>query len=336
MNVLPFKKQLQIVNALVEGNSIRATSRIVGVEHKTVMRVLLRVSDACGRLLNERVRHLHAKRIQVDEIWTYLLLKEKHKTAEHPRETGDQYVFVAMDSDTKLVISHLVGKRDYPNAFNLMADLKTRLANRVQLTTDGFRPFLMAVEDNFGSDIDYGVLVKMYGGRQGRERGASVVRASKGGLGDAHPRYGRSRLEAHLNQSHRAPEPHHEDADAKVYEIDQRGLQEARQPQGPGCASLRTLQLLPGALHPARHARYGIGLGVVGLDAGRFAHSEPARMGRLTRLRRARFEAKILARQLPYHFKGTLAFPMKSPSSSHRVFDSKILSFEDENDFFWR
>jgi IS1 family transposase len=171
MNVLPFKKQLQIVNALVEGNSIRATSRIVGVEHKTVMRVLLRVGDACGRLLNERVRHLHAKRIQVDEIWTYLLLKEKHKTAEHPPETGDQYVFVAMDSDTKLVISHLVGKRDYPNAFNLMADLKTRLDNRVQLTTDGFRPFLMAVEDNFGSDIDYGVLVKMYGGDRAESAG---------------------------------------------------------------------------------------------------------------------------------------------------------------------
>ena len=165
MNILPAEKQLQIVNALVEGNSIRATSRLAGVEHKTVLRVLLRVGDACGQLLNERVRRIRAKHVQVDEIWTYVFKKQKNLgMADDEATMGDQYVFVAMDSDTKLVISHLVGKRDYPNAFNLIADLKARLANRVQLTTDGFKPFLMAVEDNFGSDVDYGVLVKMYGG----------------------------------------------------------------------------------------------------------------------------------------------------------------------------
>ena len=165
MNVLPFDKQLQIVNALVEGNSIRATSRIVGVEHKTVMRVLVRVGDACGQLLNERVRHIRAKRVQVDEIWTYVFKKQKNLgMADTESEMGDQYVFVAMDSDSKLVISHLVGKRDFAAAFNLIADLKGRLAHRVQLTTDGFRPYLNAVEDNFGADIDYGMLIKMYGG----------------------------------------------------------------------------------------------------------------------------------------------------------------------------
>ncbi len=164
MNILPFDKQIQVVNALVEGNSIRARARMVGVEHKTVMRVLLRVGDACGWLLNERIRRVRAKRIQVDEIWTYLLVKEKHKTAEHAPEAGDQYVFVGMDSDTKLVISHLVGKRDAATAFNLITDLRSRLANRVQLTTDGFKPYLSAVEDNFGIDVDYAMLVKMYGG----------------------------------------------------------------------------------------------------------------------------------------------------------------------------
>lgn len=165
MNVLPFDKQLQIVNALVEGNSIRATSRIVGVEHKTVMRVLVRVGDACGQLLNERVRRISSKRVQVDEIWTYVFKKQKNLgMADTESEMGDQYVFVAMDSETKLVISHLVGKRDFPTAFNLISDLKGRLAHRIQLTTDGFRPYLNAVEDSFGADIDYGMLVKMYGG----------------------------------------------------------------------------------------------------------------------------------------------------------------------------
>ncbi|HEV2383511.1 MAG TPA: IS1 family transposase, partial [Terriglobia bacterium] len=164
-NLLPLEKQIQIANALVEGNSIRSTSRLVGVEHKTVMRVLLRIGDACGQLLNEHVRRIRAKRVQVDEIWTYVFKKQKNLGyADDEATMGDQYVFVAMDSESKLVISHLVGKRDYPTAFNLIADLKGRLAHRIQLTTDGFRPYINAVEDNFGADIDYGVLVKMYGG----------------------------------------------------------------------------------------------------------------------------------------------------------------------------
>jgi IS1 family transposase len=165
MNILPFDKQIQVVNTLVEGNSIRATARIVGVEHKTVMRVLLRVGEACGRLLNERVRRIRAKRVQVDEIWTYVFKKQAHLAAEDDGAAmGDQYVFVAMDSDSKLVISHLVGKRDGATAFYLIQDLQSRLANRVQLTTDGFTPYLNAVEDNFGADVDYGMLVKMYAG----------------------------------------------------------------------------------------------------------------------------------------------------------------------------
>jgi IS1 family transposase len=172
VNTLPLEDQIQIVNALVEGNSIRSTSRLVGVEHKTVMRVLLRVGDACGQLLNERVRRIRAKHVQVDEIWTYVFKKQKNLgMADDEATMGDQYVFVAMDADTKLVIAHLVGKRDYPNAFALISDLKGRLAHRVQLTTDGFKPFLMAVEDNFGADIDYGVLVKMYGGDRAESAG---------------------------------------------------------------------------------------------------------------------------------------------------------------------
>jgi IS1 family transposase len=172
VNVLPLEDQVNIVNALVEGNSIRATSRLIGVEHKTVLRVLLRVGDACGQLLNERVRRIRAKRVQVDEIWTYVFKHQKKLgMADDEATMGDQYVFVAMDSETKLVISHLIGKRDYKNAFDLISDLKGRLAHRIQLTTDGFRPYVNAVEDNFGADIDYGILVKMYGGDE-NEAGA--------------------------------------------------------------------------------------------------------------------------------------------------------------------
>jgi IS1 family transposase len=163
MNVLPIEKQIQIVTALVEGNSVRATARMVGVEHKTVMRVLLRVGDHCARLLNERMRRLPCKVVQMDEIWTFVGKKEKRvRFDENPELVGDQYVFVAMDSETKLIPSFRVGKRNASNTWYFVQDLQTRLANRVQLTSDGFRPYKDAVEDAFGMDVDYAMLVKMY------------------------------------------------------------------------------------------------------------------------------------------------------------------------------
>ncbi len=137
----------------------------------TIMRLLVRVGDACGWLLNERVRRVRAKRVQVDEIWGYLFKHQKRVTADDPVEYGDQYVFVAIDADSKLVISHLIGKRDAATAFYLIQDLQSRLANRVQLTTDGFKPYLTAVEDNFGADVDYAMLVKMYGTDSGGSEG---------------------------------------------------------------------------------------------------------------------------------------------------------------------
>ena len=163
MNVLPIEKQIQIVNALVEGNSIRATARMVGVEHKTVMRVLLRVGDHCARLLNERMRRLPCKVVQMDEIWTYVGKKEKQvRPDENPEQMGDQYVFVSMDSETKLIPNFRVGKRNAANAWYFVQDLQARMANRIQLTSDGFRPYKDAVEDAFGMEVDYAMLVKMY------------------------------------------------------------------------------------------------------------------------------------------------------------------------------
>lgn len=163
MNILPVGKQTQIVSALAEGCSVRATARMVGFEHKTVMRVLLRVGAACARLLDEKVCRIRSRRVEVDEIWTYVFKKQARLTEDDPPERGDQYVFTGMDSESKLMISYRVGKRDAATAFYLMQDLQARLANRVQLTTDGFRPYLMAVEDSFGMDVDYAVLVKLYG-----------------------------------------------------------------------------------------------------------------------------------------------------------------------------
>jgi IS1 family transposase len=171
MNTLPIEKKVSVISALVEGNSIRSTERMTQVHRDTIMRLILRVGDLCGRLLNERVRHVRARRVQVDEIWTYVFKKQAHldQFDDHHELKGDQYVFVAIDADTKLAISHLIGKRDASTAYYLMADLQGRIANRVQLTTDGFPPYLNAVDDTFGADVDYAMLVKVYGGDRSSE-----------------------------------------------------------------------------------------------------------------------------------------------------------------------
>jgi IS1 family transposase len=149
---------------LVEGNSIRSTERMTGIHRDTIMRLLLAVGDRCGQILNERMRKLPCRIVQVDEIWTYVGKKERHLTDEdNPLEVGDQYVFVAMDSETKIVPSFRIGKRNAANTWYFMQDLEQRFAYRVQLTTDGFRPYINAVEDAFGVNVDYAMLVKLYG-----------------------------------------------------------------------------------------------------------------------------------------------------------------------------
>ena len=163
MNVLLIEKQIQIVNALVEGNYVRATARMVGVEHKTVMHDLLRVGDHCARLPNERMRRLPCKVLQMDEIWTFVGKKEKRiRFDENPELLGDQYVFVAMDSETKLIPSFRAGKRNTANTWYFVQDLQSRLANRVQLTSDGFRPYKDAVDDALGMHVDYPMLLEVY------------------------------------------------------------------------------------------------------------------------------------------------------------------------------
>jgi IS1 family transposase len=163
MNVLPHDKQAAIIAAHVEGSSIRSIERMTGVHRDTIMRLIVRTGQGCARILNETVKNVPAKRIQADEIWTYVFKKQARLNTEDHPEMGDQYVFVAMDADTKLVISHLVGKRDATSAYYFIRDLKDRVQGRPQVTTDGFRPYVSAIEDCFGADVDYAQLVKLYG-----------------------------------------------------------------------------------------------------------------------------------------------------------------------------
>ncbi len=165
MNRLKKEKELAIVSALVEGVSIRSIERMTGVHRDTILRLLNRVGERCNDLLHVQMRGLPCRLLQVDEIWTFCKKKEQHLTeAEHLNpELGDQYVFLALDADTKLVPTFFIGKRDSDTAHLFIDDLKERLANRVQLTTDGFRAYLTAVESAFGSEIDYAQLVKLYG-----------------------------------------------------------------------------------------------------------------------------------------------------------------------------
>lgn len=163
MNVLSVEKKVAVLAAMVEGNSIRSTERMTGVHRDTIMRLVVSAGENCGRLLNERMRSLPCRLVQADEIWTYVGKKEKHVGyGDNPEVVGDQYVFVAMDSETKLVPCFRVGKRNAANTYYFVRDLQERLKYRVQLTTDGFRPYKDAVDDAFGMDVDYAMLVKMY------------------------------------------------------------------------------------------------------------------------------------------------------------------------------
>jgi IS1 family transposase len=165
MNRLNKEQRTKIISALVEGNSLRSTARMCGVAFNTVLKLLPEIGQACMEFHDKTVRNLSCKRIQCDEIWSFCYAKEKNvpEDKKHTFGFGDVWTWVAIDADTKLVASFAVGSRGAQTAKTFMEDLASRLANRVQLTTDGHRVYLQAVEDAFGRDIDYAMLVKMYG-----------------------------------------------------------------------------------------------------------------------------------------------------------------------------
>ena len=165
MNRLNTKTRAQIVAALVEGNSIRSTVRMTGASKNTVAKLLVELGSACAEYQAKMLTALPCKRIQVDEIWSFCYAKEKNVPQDRKGRFGfgDVWTWVAIDSDTKLVPCWLIGDRSAVAAEELMQDLKSRLAGRVQLTTDGHRAYLVAVEKAFGSDVDYSQLIKLYG-----------------------------------------------------------------------------------------------------------------------------------------------------------------------------
>lgn len=165
MNNLPIDRQIAVISALVEGNSIRATVRMTGVAKDTVIKLLAKIGQACAEYQDKTLHNLPCKHIQCDEIWSFCYAKEKN-VPEELRGTfgyGDVWTWTALCADTKLVPCWLVGGRSAYYAQRFISDLASRLANRIQLTTDGHRVYLDAVETAFGSEIDYAMLVKMYG-----------------------------------------------------------------------------------------------------------------------------------------------------------------------------
>ncbi|MBZ0254099.1 MAG: IS1 family transposase [Candidatus Methylomirabilis sp.] len=165
MNRLASEKRAQILHLLVEGSSMRAASRIADVSYNTVAKLLVDAGNACLEYQDRALRNLPCKRVQVDEIWSFVAVKEKNIPEDRKGEPGigDVWTWAAIDADTKLVPSWWIGNRDTATAKVFIADLAKRLAGRVQLTSDGHKPYLAAVEESFGDDIDYAVLAKYYG-----------------------------------------------------------------------------------------------------------------------------------------------------------------------------
>ena len=165
MNKLPLAKRVMILSMLVEGSSMRSISRVGDVSINTVTKLLVDAGEACLKLHDERVRDVRASRIQCDEIWSFCYAKEKNVgTAKAaPQGAGDVWTWTAIEAQSKLIVSCFVGDRSGQSAMALMDDLRSRLANRVQLTTDGHRAYLDAVEGAFGGDVDYAQLMKLYG-----------------------------------------------------------------------------------------------------------------------------------------------------------------------------
>jgi IS1 family transposase len=178
MNRLSNAKRTQVVAALAEGNSIRATVRMTGVAKNTVTKLLVALGQACEKFQRETLVNLKSKRIQCDEIWAFVYAKDKNAKPEMKvaGTAGSIWTWTALDPDSKLMVSWLVGHRDAGYATAFAEDIAYRMAHRVQLTTDGNKLYLEAVEGAFGMDVDYAQLIKLYGAPEEPERTYSPVK----------------------------------------------------------------------------------------------------------------------------------------------------------------
>lgn len=187
MNRLSTAERVRVVAALVEGNSIRSTVRMTGAAKNTVAKLLVELGGACDRYQDGALRGLSCKRIQCDEIWSFIYAKAKNvpQAKAAPQDAGDVWTWTAIDADTKLVPCWALGTRDAGTAHAFISDLASRLANRVQLTTDGHKVYVNAVEDTFGVDVDFAQLVKIYGAErpgEARYSPASFTSCQKVGI----------------------------------------------------------------------------------------------------------------------------------------------------------
>jgi IS1 family transposase len=184
-NILSREKQLAAINCLVEGSSVRSAERLTGVHRDTIIRLMVRVGDGCQRLMDRELRNLNTRRVEVDELWGFVQKKQRTiSPADNTNSVGDFWTFVALDSESKLVPAFLTGKRDKATAIAFMADLRSRLAHRIQLSTDALPAYVDAVDAAFGSEVDYGQIVKFFEGDTTYEAGrryspARVVRVEK-------------------------------------------------------------------------------------------------------------------------------------------------------------
>lgn len=244
MNRLSTERRAQIIGCLAEGNSIRASVRMTGAAKNTVTKLLVDLGAACAEYQDRVMVELPCRTLQCDEIWAFCYSKQKNVPDEHVGTVGygDVWTWTAICADTKLVPSWLVGERTTDDAYTFMCDLQARLANRVQLTTDGYRCYLKAVEGAFENEIDFAMLHKIYGPPAGqaneRRYSPAVVQRNRR---EGHP--GRPRPVRDFHQLRRTAEPHDADGDAPLHPPDQRLLGEGREPRARRQPPLHALQL---------------------------------------------------------------------------------------------
>jgi IS1 family transposase len=161
-NILPRDKQLTVLNALVEGNSVRSAERMTGVHRDTILRLMVRVGNGCANLLDEMMRDLTCSRLELDELWSFIAKKQRRVLPEDDPSYGDVWTYIAIDPESKLIPSFLVGKRDVANTNAFVADLASRLRYRVQLSSDAMPAYKNAIASAFKGNVDYAALVKAY------------------------------------------------------------------------------------------------------------------------------------------------------------------------------
>ena len=166
---IELSKAVQVVTLLTEGMSVRAICRITGVHKTTILALLLTVGEKCQIVFDRIVRNLKPRFVQADELWSFVHTKEARLRSDDPQDWGDAYTFMALDSETKLILSYRIGKRSVQTALEFMRDLSERIDPlwRCQITTDGFKPYINAIEEYFGANVDYAQLLKIYGKAEG-------------------------------------------------------------------------------------------------------------------------------------------------------------------------